>query len=842
MTVVSANGQAAAYRFGRVELLPAARLLRIDGKHARLGARAFDLLLALVERRDRFVSKDELLQVVWPKLIVEENNIEVQISTLRKLLGPQAIATVPGRGYRFTLLTPEPAATTKAVEAISKTAAADNLPIELSPLYGRINDVVALERLLERHRLVSVVGPAGIGKTRVAEAVAHGLRGRNAHGVWIVELAALSDSSLVAPTVARTLGQVLAAHVASPETLAEALADLEILLVLDNCEHLLDSIAELVMIVIGRAPRVRFLVTSQEPLHVPEEHVSRLGALTVPAVHDVDSALSFGAVELFVARAEAADPAFRLTAENIGDVVEICSRLDGIALAIELAAARVPLLGTRGVRQRLDERFRLLSHTASRAAAPRHRALQAALDWRYMLLSAEARAVFDRVGVFVGGFSLEAAQQVASDDAIDAWGVLDLLAALVDKSLVIAEAGDEPRYRLLESSRAFALDHLAQAGQTEQMRRRHAQAIAETLESRGWTERRQARLERIWPDLDNVRAAAAWATGPSGDRQIAIALAGATVLLWDSQGCNDEGARLYRQVEPWIDEQTPPLLAGRFWYAVSELRLFVGLERQAQAGLKAVAIFEQLGDRHAAFLALASASERYSYLGDGATSATLLAQARGLLDEATPPWAHCHLEQRFALLEFFAKGDPDAARRHAALVIELAQRAREYYQGDSAELILIMCDYAQHRCNAAVERALRSLQSKPVRDSTWRTCILLATLGASLSGLGRLDEAEAMLREAVPRLKRATGSAAWAFNHVALLLARRGRLGDAAQLMGYLDASRTTHTIIHSPSQRRSYDDAMQILKQRLDPTRFEQLHTSGLVLTEDQAAALAFS
>ncbi len=566
--------QPLAYQFEGFELMPGRRALRRDGKEVAVTPRAFDLLVALVERAGELVSKNELLDLVWPKVVVEENNLQVQISLLRKVLGPQAIATVPGRGYTFTLLRdavqPGRAEPDRRDET-SSGLAPGNLAAQLPPLYGRGDNVEAVVRLLEQHRLVSVVGPAGIGKTRVAQAVAHALRGSYADGVWLVELAPLADPLLVVSTVARVLGYAVAKGDAALASLVAVLREQRLLLVLDNCEHLLPSIVELATKVLAGAPQVRLLVTSQEPLHLGEERVDRLNPLAFPAAaNGVAAASSYGAVELFVARAQAADPRFALSADNTEAVVDICRRLDGIPLAIELAAGRVPLLGVLGLRQRLDEQLKLLAGGV-RTALPRHQTLRAALQWSHALLSPQERTVFDQLGVFVGSFSMQAAQQLACDGVIDEWAVLDHLAALIDKSLVLVEEGNAPRYRLLESSRAFALERLSDAGVLEALRRRHAQVMADALVGRNPMEGPNARTLRVAPDLDNVRAAAAWATGPHGNRQIAIALAGASDMVWDAQACSDEGERLYGVVEPWVDPSTPPLLAARYWFAVSNM-------------------------------------------------------------------------------------------------------------------------------------------------------------------------------------------------------------------------------------------------------------------------------
>jgi predicted ATPase/DNA-binding winged helix-turn-helix (wHTH) protein len=475
-------------RFGRAEVRPSERQLLIDGRPVGLGARAFDLLLALVERRDRIVAKNELLDSVWPGLVVEENNLQVQISSLRKALGPQAIATIPGRGYRFTAAldfeaVSQPDATaprsTSAPEATDAHAAPlSNLPAELAPLYGRAEDLPALRALIELHKLVTVVGAGGIGKTALAQALAHQLRGSFDDGVWLVELTPVADASLVATTVA---GVVRVELGADAQTLAKALSTSRMLIVLDNCEHLVHAAAELAAALQRAAPNVRLLATSQEPLKVAQEHVYRLGPLALPTEAGVESARQAGAVALFEARAQAADPRFALTEHNIAAVVDICRHLDGIALAIELAAARVPLLGVDGLRARLDERFSVLKGGA-RLALKRHQTLRAALDWSHGLLTQDEQTVFRRLAVFAGSFGLDSAQRVAADDRIDEWAVLDHLAALVDKSLVVAEMGEAPRYRLLETSRAFAMEKVQQADETDAVHRSHAEAVLAVFE------------------------------------------------------------------------------------------------------------------------------------------------------------------------------------------------------------------------------------------------------------------------------------------------------------------------------------------------------------------------
>ena len=835
--------QPLAYQFEGFELVPSRRALRRDGKEMAVTPRAFDLLVALVERAGELVSKNELLDLVWPKVIVEENNLQVQISVLRKLLGPRAIATVPGRGYTFTLLRdavqqPRRAEPDRRDET-SRVLPQGNLPAQLPPLYGRAGNVEALVRLLDQHRLVSVVGPAGIGKTRVAKAVAHALRGSFADGVWLIELAPLADPGLVVSTVTRVLGYVVARDDAALPSLVATLREQHLLLVLDNCEHLLPAVVDLAMKVLAGAAHVRLLVTSQEPLHVAEERSDRLNALAIPhAADDAAAAMSYGAVELFTARAQAADPRFALTVDNTEAVVDICRRLDGIPLAIELAAGRIPLLGILGLRQRLDEQLKLLAGGA-RSALPRHQTLRAALQWSHALLSPQERRVFDRLGVFVGSFSMQAAQQLACDEAIDEWAVLDHLAALIDKSLVLVEEGDWPRYRLLESSRAFALELLADAGVLEALRGRHAQVMADTLIGVEPMEEPRARMRRVAPDLNNVRAAAIWACGPTGNRQVAIALAGATNMLWDAHACNDEGGRLFRAVEPWVDDSTSPRLAARYWFAVSDLRMFDELQHEAQAGLRAADLFRSIEDRFWLFRALQSAALKFSWLGDEPPAREALAEARSLLDPSWPQWCRTAIEYGLGCCEHHAARRPEAALAHFEAAVNLHRHGGgDGYFAQQSELLSIAVENTLGNFKAAADRARDLLRRFGAVFGARDRAFILLFQGAALTSLGRLDEAEESLRAAVPQVRRAWNSAASALLYAAYLLARQQRTRDAARILGYIEGARTAVVL---PSAHRLRDAANAMVAAALDGKELERLRAEGRGLTADDALALAF-
>ncbi len=359
-------GAAPSLRFGRAELRTADRQLLLDDQRAVIGEAALDVLLALAERRDRVVGRNELLDIVWPNLAATDVELQLQVTALRKLLGPATIATVPGRGYRFAaVLDDEPAPTpgpdSTASSPTANVSAPDphdtRLPGALPALIGRDDDLAELADMVQRHRLVTITGAGGMGKTRLAQHLLLRRQGEYEQGVCWVELAGLSDATLVAPTIASALGVQIGSG--DPlKGLMAALRGMNVLLALDNAEHLVDEVARLAPSMAEAGPQVRVLVTSQAPLRCRGEWIFHLESLASPGAEaTVDEAIAFGAVALFVERAQAADRYFDLAAGNVATVVELCRQLDGLPLAIELAAARVPHLGVAALANSLNERW-----------------------------------------------------------------------------------------------------------------------------------------------------------------------------------------------------------------------------------------------------------------------------------------------------------------------------------------------------------------------------------------------------------------------------------------------------------------------------------------------------
>jgi predicted ATPase/DNA-binding winged helix-turn-helix (wHTH) protein len=530
-----------AISFGPFRLFAEQRLLLEGDRPVRLGSRAFDILAALVERPGEVVGKEQLIARAWPQTFVEESNLKIQVSALRRALGDgqggnRYVITVPGRGYNFvapvrrekTLL----AAPTPSVPITTP----HSLPLAATRMIGRDDAVAALVTRLSRQRLVTIVGAGGIGKTTLALAVAERLMAGYEHGVWLVDLAPLGDPSLAASAVAAVLGLEIRAEDPLPGLVA-SLRDNRMLLLLDNCEHVIDAAAGLTAAILKGTPGVSILATSREPLGTAGEREYRLGPLAIPQESSrltAAEAASFPAVQLFVERAGAIVEDFVLTDANASAAVAICRRLDGLPLAIEFAAPRVEVLGVEGLAARLNDSLQLLG-TRRRTTIPRHRTMRAVVDWSYGLLSGDEQLFFRALGIFRGDFTVEAAASVAMD-AADTCETIDRLADLVAKSLVVANvSGTKSRFRLLDTTRAYAIEKLDESGEREQIARCHAEYYHHHFERA--EDETAARPVSEWladyaPEIDNLRAALDWTYSSDGDAEIAVALTVAAIPLW----------------------------------------------------------------------------------------------------------------------------------------------------------------------------------------------------------------------------------------------------------------------------------------------------------------------
>src|ERR1700681_2491178 len=558
------------YAYEQWEIDLGRRELRSRGIPVPLGGRAFEVVTVLVQSASEFVTKDHLMERVWPGATVGEGTIHVHISAVRKALGQDRamLKTVSGRGYRLLgSWTPQhrEATAPPVYSPLTRTSGAppaSNFPPLISRLVGRAAAAQFVQDLVSAYRVVTLTGPGGIGKTSLAIKAVRYLLPDFEHGGWLVELASLFDPGLVPSTVASTLGLKLAGEI-SAESVARAVGGRHLLLVLDNCEHVIDAAANLAETFTRPCPRTPIVATSREVLRIDGEAVYRVPPLEVPALGQAapDYIMQYSAVELFVARTKALNAGFTPHAEDLASIATICRRLDGIPLAIEFAAARAAVLSVEGVAAGLRDRFALLT-AGRRTALPRHRTLRATLDWSHELLPETERRLLRRLAVFPGGFTADAAAAVMTDTGFDASAVLDGIANLVAKSWVTLDKSRAgARWILLATIRAYAIEKLVEHAEAEIAAKHHALYFRDLFAPQA----RDARpslsdddLARRVREIDNVRAALDWSFSPAGDQAIGVDLTAAYAPVWQHLSlmseCRERCERALLSLEPDVTE------------------------------------------------------------------------------------------------------------------------------------------------------------------------------------------------------------------------------------------------------------------------------------------------
>jgi predicted ATPase/DNA-binding winged helix-turn-helix (wHTH) protein len=829
-------------KYGRFEIRPALRQVWVEGAVLPLGARAFDLLMLLVEHRERVVSKDEIFRRVWPGLVVEENNLSVQISALRRALGADAITTITGRGYRFTA--PPATQPTTAGHA----PAAGNLPAHTASLFGRDAELSQLLAASADAACVTLCGLAGVGKTALASTAAQRLaaRGPYAQGAWRIDLTEVREAALLAQAVCDTLGIELEGR---QEPLRECLAQLqhrELLLVLDNCEHIIDAVAALVEQLLAKAGRIHVLASSQEPLRVTGERVIRLNPLAVPASADVADAAAYGAVCMLLERVRSAmGSRFTPSPEEFVDVVEICRQLDGIPLALEFAATRVPLLGLSGVRSRLGDRLHLLAG-GSRSAPPRHRSLQAALEWSHQLLSPRTQNILQRLAVFPSGFCLLGAQLLL--DAVSEGEVIEHLNVLVDRSLVTLQPGAHPRYRMLETTRAFALDCLNAVGDGVDWQERHALTMVKLCLHAA----RQRDSSWMWQEMPNTRVALAWALAAPAHGDTAVTIATYTSVVLGAGGAIREALDNLLRVQELITDQCQAALAARYWHWLGRLGVEGRLPSSQciEALQRADAMFTQLGEprhRHACQRHLAEAELR---AGHFELAQQHLEAALALERDANPAVDRMRRLRVEALLAD-ARNQHAAALRHAQAALTLAEAHRvDRYR------LLLMADMAwSHLQMGHADAAVAAFQElllhldHSIRQGLARARAL-SGLTAALVAAGRIEEAVRGAGRSVSALQQANllRSRCDVFAWVAAAV---GNVQTAARLLGAGEDFTARTETERDPISRLARERAASLIDARLSAedrhywcgqgaiaSEAELMHLLEHAFTADSAAA----
>jgi predicted ATPase/transcriptional regulator with XRE-family HTH domain len=738
----------------------------------------------------------------------------------------------------------------RMVEA--QAAPRHNLPRQLTSFLGRDDVVRKILDLMESAPLVSIVGTGGAGKTRAAIEVGIQSLDRFPQGVWFVELAPLNDPTLVPHALAAVL------HVQEPrgrsllETLFAYLAQKRLLVILDNCEHVVSEARVLAGSLLRECPSVALLATSRETLNITGERTYRIPSLAVPQPNmSPEEAATYGAVALFADRVRAADSRFEITEDNVQPVVEICRRLDGLPLAIELAAARASVLSAREICDHLDRAFDLL--TGDRQASfPRHKTMRAVIDWSNALLSTQAQLLFDRLAVFAGGFTLQTATTVCADENVAQQDVLELLSSLIAQSLVMVEfPHGSARYHLLEATRQYALEKLEKRGERNTMGRRHALsllAVAARLD-RDW----YGADERSWfreaeAELDNFRAALGWSLGERHDLRSGCLLAGALARLWYSLSPL-EGRRWVRRATDSVTGKTQADELAALYIAEAELSGALGESTaslgSAEQALRLRSVLDDLQvarAEHAAGSALAAIGrlpEGEAYLQSALVTAehlqNLRLQALVLGDLGTAR---------------SRAGDAHGARRHYSEA--LARYAALGFERPAASIAghLAEVEFAAGDAAAALQRAEEARAGHASTQNRRSEAVDLSNMAAYLVALDCFEDARAYASQALEASRdvRATVLTAYALQHVVAIAALQRGSGDrraaaklekAAMLLGFVDSRLTSLGALRDYTERQEYERVYAALANALGE-RLDEIIALGALWDEDAATAVA--
>ena len=839
------------YVFDNVEFLAADRRLLVNGRAVSIGSRAVSVLQTLLTHRDRVVTKRELLDSAWPNVVVEQNNLVVQVAALRRVLGRSAITTIPGRGYKFS------AAEARVAQALtgkrpvlspSKTTvtlddAATEHPRDprRSPLVGRADDLRSIGALMARHRIVTLVGTTGIGKTRVAQQLVADAARRFAHGAAWVELAPAADERLVVDAIVRALKLDLRAE--DPlDGLSRAVRPLNMLVVIDNADEALDEVARIVQTLAAEAPGMSFLLTGHMPLHVRDEKVVPLSALAVPP-HDTlpEAAMHFGAVALFVERASAADSRFTLTRDNVASVIEICRRLDGVALGIDMAASRATLVGMPELTEMLSKRLDLLS-TSRRDAQPRHQTLRRAIEWSHGLLGERERVVLRRLSVFARGFTLDAARAVVAwslDDpyGIDEWAALDAFTELINRSLMIVDSNDPPRYRLLESTQIFAREQLDLTNETAVCQRRHAIATRTALLAIFEARHHDWDLARgqLTIELDNARQALTWAL--EHDPLTAVQLA--PPVSWGLVTSSTAGLDMWMATENLLASNMPVRARAQWATGASFFRQSAWQPRRLEWARVAVQLWRDVGEREGLQIALTSMA-RLIARDDPAEQRRLLEESHALDTPDMAPGIRT-LQAQIAAHAALHGGTPEQAIPAFEYALRSAVTSRN---SDAQDTLLIAIAHAEHVANRPADAVRRGRELVERFRGTRKTHSLsnaLCHLASASLSLHDHAGARRALAEAWP-LARVHGRTEDCCDGFALISALEGSFEAAARLRGLADALRAKAKLPRDPAVLRLAGRAHHLILDALGATRLQQLLQHGAELSPDDVPAWAWN
>jgi len=762
--------------------------------------------------------------------IPEVQLLDLGVHQLRDLIEPTGV---------YQVQAPDLPAAFAPLRSLNRTP--HNLPSQLTALIGREQVLAGIRPLLERDRLVTLVGPGGIGKTRVAIQIGAEFQENFPDGVWLAEFAAISDASLLPNVIAKLFGIASDGNAPPLDAVLLALQRRKTLIILDNCEHLTEAAADLAETLLRQCPEVRMLATSRERLGLIGESLYRIESLSVPPqgeVIDVCDADRWASISLFADRAQAVDRDFILEDATIGPVAEICRRLDGIPLALELAAARLSVMSVSEVARGLSERFRI-SVRDCRGLPPRHRTLQATMDWSYELLSPEEQRAFRRAGIFVGSWTLDAATPVLGEAGESSWQVLDVIGALVDKSLIVAEkVGQERRFHLLETMRAYAVDRLDALNETVEVQRRHAEYyLAQmTKAEASWNETStKVWLGVIEPSIDNIRAALEAALSGRIDRSLGYALAAATPLLWTEAALQHDGRR-------WLELAGTPADAtihvrARLCLARARLAPYRDDKLKAEAAEQSVALFRRTGDRIGLADALTILGNAVNRFGRHKEADRHLREAYELLTNAGADKLLGRCATSRGHLKLFSK-DVAAAQSFYKEALRLAEA-----RGDATGVMSGLCNLAETEFALgeharAIEQCRAYIEICRAERRIHRLANGLANLAAYLLTVDDPIEARAAAREALIRAQETQSRflVVISIEHLAVAGAALGERTSSARLLGFSNAHYRTSGTNREPTEQLGHDRLMALLTARLAPDEIDRLMAEGAGLDERTA------
>lgn len=742
--------------------------------------------------------------------------------------------------------------------------ASTNLPIQLTSFVGRERELAEVELLLSASRLVTLTGAGGSGKTRLAIQIANSVSETFADGLRLVDLAPLRDPALVPQLVVEVLGLRPAVDQPLLQTLLSFVRSKQLLLILDNCEHLSDACAQLAQGLLSQAPGLRILATSRVALASAGETIYPVSGLDWPvlggeAVRDEQSRLDlqalmgYDAVRLFVERARAISPNFNLNSENARSTVEICRRLDGLPLALELASARVNVLTVQEITARLNDRFALLISRQRTGFEPRHHTLRAAIDWSYALLPVDEQILLRRLAVFEAGCTLDTAEAVCSGEGIGEGRTLDLLSSLVEKSLMLAETTGraQARYRLLETIREYALEKLVEAGEAARLRDCHLDLFLARAEEAA--PKLGEAYQRLWlnwleGEHDNLRAALAWAlegAPESGRIEAGLRMATALVRFWEIRGFVQEGLAWFERLLAQADERIPLVVRANALTYASFLAMFLGNASAATAyGREAVALAEAAGDQGNLILALGSLGSGARAAGDYQTAFTLGDRTIQLLRGSSGPAFYLGmalLAQGDVALEL---GYYDTSRALLRESLTLAREAGDAYRiahtyntlGDLAR-----CEGNYAEAQTAYENSVGLLRDLAAQHDL---ASILRNLGRACLLLSEVERAYALFSEslAAHQAEQNTPGMTECLIGMAATAVARGLPADGARLLAAAVAIRGQRAASVWPAKRMEVEQYLELARARLTDTEFQEEQAAGRAMSLEQAVDYALN